>query len=119
MTNAEKYLSTSVEEFMKALSNDHIVYQCNKICVGRQAVDFIDVVEHFLTSPVKPIISEDERCILSNLGDTFITIARTSTGILRIKNKDGVYINLNQFKDNLFKFIEPGEEYEISDLLEN
>ena len=125
MTNAEKLLKDGIttQDFL----NEMRTYQPFRE-YAKYDYNVVNIIKNFLYSTVKPAITDDEKCVLKNLGDEFRTILRTKTGVLKITNKDAVnrnngqdlkVIDLMQFKNSLFQFIQPGEEYSIEELLED
>ena len=119
MTNAEKYLKDGVDDrdFAKALSN----YISDG---GREITDKEDIrIEtlYFLIDEVKPILSEDEKVILRNTDKNIYTIIGFDVHGLYLRSDDDNSSKEYSFYDmfnSLFQFICDGEEYKISDLLE-
>ena len=114
MTNAEKYLKDgiSAEEFIEAYLN----FSFSRVW-GKDENSFENITKKFFEQEVKPQLTEDERVILRNISYTFNTIKRNNFGWLELYDICVGEWKECQFKDELFQFIENGEEYEIAELL--
>lgn len=67
-----------------------------------------------------PKLTDDEKTILNNLGDRFTTIYKDGGNMVYIQNEhNGISYSFGVFFPNLFKEIEDGEKYTISELLKN
>lgn len=107
MTNAEKYLKVSVNEFFSAIIRSQI------------DIGGLYSLEKWLFDEAKPTLTEDERVILRNINANYIdTISRNSFGelILHYAGTDNE-VELHYLKEGLFQFIKEGEEYPINELL--
>lgn len=117
MTYADKYLKDGVDvkEFNKELF---------KNCVTGELFNYINTtaVINWLNSEVKPTLSEDEKVILKHINKRFNTIQRNDFGYLILTENGcksiGEAMCSFSFYNDLFQFIEKGEQYKISDLLE-
>lgn len=87
-------------------------------------------IKAWLEQEVTPTLTDDEKVILRNIDKKFTDIGKTAHGELRLltvfRNNNNGEITIDHtrkpiFYDfewcNLFKFIEPGKVYEISELL--
>lgn len=100
MTNQEKYGLTN--EQVKRLSceiDDFVMEQC--------AGSLSHLIEMFFREQVKPTLTEDEKVILRNVDEMYITIGRYEDGILEFNRSDGHYSNSCYPLNHLFQFIKP------------
>ena len=120
MTNAEKYLKVSVDEFIKELGKHKIGSKLEKIPMLHLELMWENIKE-FLNTECKPKLIENERFILRNFKKDYITLGRDKVGDLFIateRDEDGIRgRNDLAFEHNLFPFIKEGEEYPIEELL--
>lgn len=114
-TNADVFLNSNVS--IKDLTNAMAQYSPIRDYIKKDTI-ILDLIEMFLEEDARPNLSEDEKCILNNIGNSFTTIFRTTSGVLGLGcEDDGTSVKLNQFKDHLFKFVKDGEAYNIEELL--
>lgn len=105
MTNGDKYLKdgVDVEELRKEFEDWY--------AITRRANTPANYLVEFLNETVKPTLTEDEKVILRNIKDDYITIARDKAGELFIATeRDENSIrghNALEFKHDLFQFIKP------------
>jgi hypothetical protein len=111
MTNAEKYLKDGVRIY------DFLVNYAKWYVDKHHRLVVTTPLEDFLRDECKPTLSEDEKVILSNLCNCIIKIGRYDNRICLI-DRENLHEELWYLQDGLFPFIQEGEEYKISDLLE-
>lgn len=122
MTNGEKYLKDGVEKENLAVELVHFLdreYQNERHCYTKIVPEYI---VKFFEEQIKPTLSEDEKVILKVISESCSKIYRDLLGHIRLdyksQHRDGLCGEEIRSFDNLFQFIKNGEEYEISDLLE-
>lgn len=116
MTNAEKYLKDGVDvkEFKTQLRRYLSSKGFNDLSTG----DYCFEICCFLKVEAKPTLTEDEKVILRHRPVDFEYIGRDSLGlyISQFDDRAGSYCYWSF--TNAFNNIAKGEEYKISDLLE-
>lgn len=113
MTNKDKYLKdgVDVEELRKEFEDWY--------AITRRANTPANYLVEFLNETVKPTLSEDEKVILRNIDKKIKYITRDKSGYLYITEQSFSMLALSfSIYNHLFQFIQLGEEYKISDLLE-
>ena len=102
MTNADKYMKDGVKlvDFIKDF----------KDYSHKENITAYSILASFLTQPVKPTLTEDEKVILRNIDKKYKLILRQHNNIWIIEDNDGEKIYhgycLNYYESNLFKFIQ-------------
>ena len=105
MTNADKYNISEVQA--DKMSDEFAEWHQNNSDVR----GYGEALYRFFQAKVKPTLTEDEKVILKNIKDDYITIAKDKAGELFIATERDEYSirghNALEFKHDLFQFIQP------------
>ena len=112
MTNGDKYLKdgVDVEEIVSAYRSWYIEDKMMLELERKILVEKENELRKFLNKEVKPMLTEDEKVILSHINtDIYAKIGRYKNGEIIFRNVNDSYIVLTPyFKfENMFQFIKP------------
>ena len=111
MTNSEKFLKNPDD--YHDLACEIAIHMSNSIKKGT-----VQNIDDFFKKQVKPILSEDEKVILKHKPLNHFYIGKDELGIYTSEKEDREGSYCYWSFTNAFNNIAKGEEYKISDLLE-